>query len=177
MRRDRPVPRSFPRIPIQRRIYAFLLDFFVIWLVASIAGPWFFQLLVFIAAWYGDRVVAVSRFGGQSLGRWAFDMKLIEVRGRRVPDLATLAKREGAIGVAAFLAFIGINYGLPNPLSFLILITPLGVDLVVAIADEQGQKSLHDRFVDTIVIPTKRGFSLDLRLRRWFDNIRDRVQK
>jgi hypothetical protein len=72
---------------------------------------------------------------------------------------------------------IGLNYGLPNVLSLLLLISPLVADFVVAVADEQRQQAFHDRIVNTVVVPTKQGFSLDVRIRKTFDQLRDRMRK
>lgn len=177
MRSDQRPPRRYPKAPIERRIYAFLLDFITVWLVSSLAGIFFFQLVFFLVAWFGVRVVAAYRFQGQSLGHWAFNLTVIEARRGRVPDLITFVKRESIVGGGAFLAMVGLNYGLPNFLTLLILISPLVVDLVVAIGDEQYQQSLHDRVIATVVVPAKRGFSLDLRVRRLVDRVRDRVRK
>ncbi|MFM6220594.1 MAG: RDD family protein, partial [Dolichospermum sp.] len=42
-------------------------------------GVQFTQIFVFIFAWLIFRVVIVYNNQGQSLGRWAFDLKLLEV--------------------------------------------------------------------------------------------------
>ncbi|ERN40983.1 RDD domain containing protein [Rubidibacter lacunae KORDI 51-2] len=174
--RDRRPPQHYPSAPILRRIYAFLLDFCAVWFVSLLAALPFFQFVVFFTGWMVLRVLVVARWRGQSLGRWAFDLIVIDPRRRRIPDLIDLAKREGALAIAGYLAVFGIEYGLPNGLSFSILISPLIADLVVAIADE-NQLALHDRLANTLVVPTKRGFSLDVRVRRWVALFSDRVQR
>ncbi len=171
-----PLPYRYPRVPIQRRIYAFLLDFVTAWFVSALVGVALFQFIVFVLAWWGLRVFAVTRFRGQSLGRWAFDMLIIEGRRGRVPDVTVLTKREGAISLIAFLGLVGLQYGLPNVLSFAILASPLLINLVVAAGDEENQQAIHDRFFDTVIVPSKRGYSLDLRIRRWVDLLLDRVR-
>ncbi|PSO77404.1 MAG: hypothetical protein BRC44_13505 [Cyanobacteria bacterium QS_4_48_99] len=177
MNSEQSAAKRFPKVPIQRRAYAFLIDFATVWVVSSLVGIVTFQLLVFLIGWLGLRVFAVSKYKGQSLGSWAFDMKVIDARFNKIPDLTTLSKREGITGVGAFLAMIGLNYGLPNVLSLLLLISPLVADFVVAVADEQRQQAFHDRIVNTVVVPTKQGFSLDVRIRKTFDQLRDRMRK
>ncbi|AFZ50062.1 hypothetical protein Dacsa_1368 [Dactylococcopsis salina PCC 8305] len=172
-----PLPRRYPRAPIQRRIYAFLLDFAAVWFVSALVGVALLQLIVFIAAWWGLRVFAVTRYKGQSLGRWAFDLQIIDGRRGRLPDVTVLTKREGAISVIAFLGLVGLQYGFPNVLSVLILISPLLVELVVAIGDEDNQQAIHDRFFDTVIVPSRRGYSLDIRIRRWVDLLMDRMRQ
>jgi len=50
------------------------------------------------------------------------------------------------------------------------------VDLVVAIGDEENQQAIHDRFFDTVIVPSRRGYSLDIRIRRWVDLLLDRMR-
>lgn len=172
-----PLPRRYPRAPIQRRIYAFLLDFATAWFVSALVGVALLQLITFIIAWWALRVFAVTRYQGQSLGRWAFDLQIIDGRRGRAPDVTILTKREGGISVIALLGLVGLQYGFPNFLSVAILVSPLIIDLVVAIGDEENQQAIHDRFLDTVIVPSRRGYSLDLRIRRWVDQIRDRMRQ
>ena len=162
--------QSFPKVPIERRASAFLIDFVAVWLLSSFAGS--LQWLVFIVAWLGLRVVLVERNQGQSLGRWAMDMKILEERFNRVPGLLPLAKREGIVGLAALLAMWGLNINFRNPLSMMILVVPLLVDCGIALADEQLNQAFHDRIANTIIIPARRGFSLDLRLKKLWGQLK-----
>ncbi len=175
---EKPAYRRFPKVPIERRASAFLIDFVSVWLVSSIAsGNSFLQLLVFIFAWLVLRVLMVERNQGQSLGRWALDMKVIDLRFNKIPGLVSLAKREGLLGFAAFLAMIGLNINFRNGISMLLLVSPLLADCGVALADEQMSQAFHDRIANTIVIQTRRGFSLDLRLKKWRDLVLDQLQR
>jgi uncharacterized RDD family membrane protein YckC len=170
-------PRRYPRVPIQRRIYAFIVDFVTAWFISALVGIPFLQLIMFVVAWLGLRVFAVSRFKGQSLGRWAFDIEIIDGKRGRLPDVTVLSKREGAVSIIAFLGVAGLQYGFPNFLSITLLVSPLIVDLVVAIGDEENQQAIHDRFFGTVIVPSRRGYSLDLRIRRWVDNLMDRMRQ
>ena len=156
--------RRFPIVPIERRMGAFAIDFIVVLFISSFfgkAGGW----LVFLLGWSIMRIVVVDRNQGQSLGYYAMDMKVLDYRYSRVPDLVTLAKREGILGFAAMLASFGLqNFG--NGLLLLFLATPLLVDCLLALFDEELDRAFHDRVANTIVIQTQRGFSLDLRLKK-----------
>lgn len=176
---NRPVHTRFPKVPIERRAAAFFIDFVGVWLVSALLGfnVFLLQVLVFMLAWMALRVVMVSRNQGQSLGRWALDMKVFDAKFSKIPGLVTLAKREGILGFCALLAAIGLNIGLANAISMLLLITPLAVACGSALADEEAQQGFHDRFAETIVIQTRRGFSLDLRLKRLFAQVRRHMQK
>ncbi|MEB3174337.1 MAG: RDD family protein [Cyanobacteriota bacterium] len=158
-------PSSFPKAPLERRAYAFLLDFTAVWIFSSLATG-FLQAVVFLALWWGLRVVAVQANQGQSLGTWAFDLKVMDLQLRRLPTVLKLSQREGLVGAAAYLAMVGLNINFLNAVSALLLVAPLAADCGLALGDETFQQALHDRVAGTVVIRTKRGFSLDLRLKR-----------
>ncbi|MBE9125890.1 MULTISPECIES: RDD family protein [unclassified Coleofasciculus] len=173
-----PLHKRFPKIPIERRAYAFLIDFVAVWLTSSFAGRYpLLQMVVFLLLWLAMRVILVSNNKGQSVGRWAMDIKVIDAKYSKIPGLVTLGKREGILGFCALLAMIGLNIGLANGISMLLLIAPLLADCGVAISDPDAQQAFHDRVAKTITIPTRRGFSLDLRVKRWVAQLRRRVQK
>ncbi len=167
----------FPKVPIERRAAAFAIDFVSIWLVSSFLRINFLvQMLVFIMLWMALRIVLVSSNQGQSLGRWALDIKVLDAKGK-IPGLLTLAKREGVLGLCALLAMIGLSIGLANGISLLLLITPLGADCGAAFADTEAQQALHDRVAKTVIIQTRRGFSLDLRLKKLFSQVSKSMRK
>lgn len=166
----------YPKVPIERRVAAFCIDFVGVWLVSSFATNLLFRMLVFILLWLVLRVVLVSRNQGQSLGRWALDIKVLDARGR-MPGVLTLARREGILGFCALLATIGLGIGLANAVSLLLLTSPLAVDCGAALAEPEAQQAFHDRIAKTFVIQTPRGFSLDLRLKKLFAQVRQRMQK
>ncbi|MDV3000623.1 MAG: hypothetical protein N5P05_002229 [Chroococcopsis gigantea SAG 12.99] len=161
------IQRRFPKVPIDRRAYAFGIDFVTVWFLSSFAGVnWAVKLLVFLFCWLLLRVVVVDKNKGQSLGRWALDMKVINLRFRRVPTLIDLAKREVIVGGCAGLAMLGLNAAFNNPLSFLILCSFLLVECGLAIGDEKYGQAFHDRVTGTVIIGTRRGFSLDIRMKQ-----------
>jgi hypothetical protein len=102
-------------------------------------------------------------------------MKVIDARLSRVPGIYELTRREAIVGVAAALTMVGAKAAFGNPLTFILLSSPLVTDCSVAIGDEEHYRTFHDRFAGTIVIPTRRGLSLDLRLKRlWYEIERKR---
>lgn len=167
---------DFPKVPLERRTIAFLIDFVAVWLLSSFFGS--FQPLIFLLAWLGMRVVLVDKNQGQSLGRWALDMRIIDFRYERMPELLSLAKRESILGFAAMLSMYGFQGGLVKGLLYmLILNVPLLVDCLAALVDADFNQALHDRFTDTAIVPTQRGFSLDLRLKKIFAELKNNMQK
>jgi uncharacterized RDD family membrane protein YckC len=175
MYNDEPDYRRFPRVPIERRAGAFLIDFVTIWLFSSFFGS--VQWLVFLLGWLAMRVVLVDRNKGQSLGRWALDIKVIDPRLNKIPDLVTLSKREGIAGFAAMLAMFGLNLNFSNALSMIVLVSPLVIDCGLALTDEEFNRAFHDRVAETIIVQTQRGFSLDLRLKKLLAQLQRNMQK
>ena len=168
--------RRYPKVPLERRAYAFLLDFITVWLISSFFIG-FFQVIVFIVTWFGLRVILVEKNKGQSLGRWAFDLKIIDGKFNKIPGIVELAKREGIASFAALLAMFGLNIGFANPLSMLLLTTPLLVDCAFVLADEEISQAFHDKIAGTIIVPTRRGFSLDLRIKKLWYEVKRKLKK
>lgn len=168
--------RRAPKVPLDRRAYAFLLDFITVWITSS-----FFtglaQDFVFIVVWLLTRVVVTDRNKGQTLGRYAFDIRLVDLRSNTTPSFLNLAKREGILGAVALLAMVGLNINVQNGLSLILLITPLLVDCGFALGDDELNQALHDRVAQTLMIQTRRGFSLDLRIKKYWVEIRRSLQK
>lgn len=174
-----PSRQRFPKVPLDRRAYAFLIDYVIVWLIASIFGGnnFLLQLLVFSVGWLIARIFVVAANSGQSLGRWCMDLKVMDTRYRRLPSVLNLAKREGVLGFAAFLAMIGLNLTFINPFSTLILVSPLLGECSLALTDEEFNQTFHDRLSETVIIPTKRGFSLDVRLRRLYWEVKKSLRQ
>jgi uncharacterized RDD family membrane protein YckC len=174
---EKPIYRPFPKVPLERRAWAFAIDFLTIWLLSAIAGAWL-QWLVFLGVWMFLRVIVVERNKGQTLGRWAFDMKVLDPRFKKIPTLVALIKREGILGIASCLAMVGIQYyGLTNGIGLILLCCPLFADCALALADERFQQAFHDQIAETVIIQTRRGFSLDLRLKKILADLQQNMRK
>jgi uncharacterized RDD family membrane protein YckC len=158
-------------VPLWRRGAAFAIDFVIVAILSSLLGMGAIaQATVFILAWLGMRVILVAQNQGQSLGRWALDMKVVSLRWGGTPSLQELAKREGWLAFEAMLALFGlINLNPGTPWSILLLL-PLIADCILAFLDDQQRQTLHDKACETLIVQTRRGYSLDVKLRRlWID--------
>ncbi|MFM7789931.1 MAG: RDD family protein, partial [Microcystis panniformis] len=111
------LPQKFPKIPLDRRAYAFLIDFASIWFLSSFtnSSP-VLQFFLFLLIWWCLRVLLVAQNQGQSVGRWALDMKVIDLRLKRLPGILELSKREAIAGGGAALMMVGLNTFFGNPL-------------------------------------------------------------
>lgn len=177
---ERIPPPNYPRVEFGRRITAFGIDFLIVWLVSSLLGTsslgiQFLQILVFAIAWLVLRVVVVYNNQGQSLGRYALDMRVLAVEGGRVPDLQTLLKREAIIGAGALLLAIALSNIIRNPTAIL-LILPLAIDCGTAVSDTQLRQALHDRYARTIIVSARRGYSLDIKIKRMLETLQRNVR-
>ncbi len=173
--RDQMPTRRFPRVPMGRRVAAFAIDACVVSLISLFGGSAAAAPL-FLLSWFGLRVVLVERNKGQSLGRWAMDIKVIDPKYASLPTLTALVKREAVTGVGSLLIFIGlVNL---SPTNGFILVAPLLllVDCIPAFLDTEYRQAYHDRLARTLIIQTRRGYSLDLKLKTFIAKASRRVK-
>ncbi|MBU7586752.1 MAG: RDD family protein [Nostoc sp. TH1S01] len=182
---ERIPQKHYPKAEIWRRGLALGLDFLGAWLVSSLFGSsslgiQFVQILVFIFCWLILRVVVVFNNQGQSLGRWAFDLKILEVENGqvvgRIPELLALVKREAIIGFGALLVSIALGNLRANPTAILLLL-PLAIDCGAAFSDPQLRQALHDRYARTFIVSSRRGYSLDIKIKRLVDTLQRNVRR
>lgn len=173
----KPDYQKYPKVPLQRRAGAFIIDFLSVWFISAFfAANLLVQWLVFIPSWLILRVIIVEKNRGQSLGHWLFDLKVIDPRLNRIPDLLSLSKRELITGVASALAIAGLQ-NFTSGLAMLLLLSPLAIDCSLALIDEETNLAGHDRIAQTFMVQTSRGFSLDLRFKKIFGQIQARMRK
>ena len=173
----KPNYRKYPKVPIDRRAWAFAIDFLSVWFISAFfAANILVQWLVFLLCWWIFRVLIVDKNRGQSLGNWLYDIKVIDPRYNRLPDLLSLSKREALLGVSSALAISGLQ-NFTSGLVMLLLISPLAVDCSLALIDEETNLAGHDRLAETFVVQTERGFSLDLRIKKIFGQIQRSMRK
>jgi len=133
-------------------------------------------LLAFLLAWFTARIFIVLKNKGQSLGRYAFDLRVVDQTGR-TPLFSDLLKREAVLGLASMLALIGFNSLNPANAWSLLLILPLGVDCGWAFAETNWRQAFHDQVAGTLMIQTRRGYSLDLKLKQIVAQLQRRMRQ
>lgn len=174
----RLLPPRRPKAPPERRAYAFLVDFILVWLISSLVQNIIAELLIFFLLWLTLRVVVVDKNQGQSIGRWAFDLKISNFESNKQrPPLLTLLKRESIVAGVAFLAMMGLKINFRDFLVMLLFLAPIIVDGFTALTDDEYNRSFHDRNANTVIIQTRRGYSLDLRLKKWTKEIKRNWQR
>jgi uncharacterized RDD family membrane protein YckC len=178
---ERIPEKHFPKADVSRRGMALGVDFLGAWLLSSLLGSselgiQIVQILVFVIVWLITRVIVVYNNQGQSLGRWAFDIKVLEAERARVPELQALLKREAITGLGALLVSVALNNIIRNPTAILLVI-PLAIDCIPAFSDTQLQQALHDRYAGTMIVSSRRGYSLDIKFRRLLAIARRNVRR
>ncbi|EKD10419.1 RDD domain-containing protein [Arthrospira platensis C1] len=167
------VAPAFPRVPTWCRAIALGIDAFLVLLITGLLGlSGLVGFLVFMLLWIASRVFVVYRNYGQSLGRWALNMRVIDTRFHRTPQLLELSKREGVLGFFVFLALNGLGSLASGHAGVVLLLVPLIADGGTVLFDmAQYPQTLHDRLGETIVIGVQRGYSLDIRVKNWIDKM------
>lgn len=172
---DRPGLIRYPIVPIWRRGAALWVDFLPAWLIAALAGNLFLGFLVlFLVVWAGLRVAAVSQQHGQSLGRWAFNLRVAELTTGRTPQVQDLAKREAIVGFGVVLSIYGLSHMGQNGAWALLCLPLLGDCCVVFIDAATRRQAFHDQVADTIVVKSRRGYGLSHKIPTWMSKFRDR---
>ncbi len=154
-----------PRVPLWRRSAAWAIDFMCVWVLTSFSRG-SLQAVLFLVFWLMCRVLVVTRTQGQSLGRWAFDMRVIGTRFNRTPSLLDLAKRETILGVESVLVMVALTTINPTNGGGILFLLPLAIDFGFAFSDPRELPTLHDRLASTVVVASRRGYSLDLKIKR-----------
>jgi uncharacterized RDD family membrane protein YckC len=160
---------------MDRRMAAFAIDFGAASLVSLLIGGSLY-IPVYLVVWFLLRVLVVARNQGQSLGRWAMDIKVVNPRFRITPGLVDLTKREAIAGLGSLLVLIGLV--MLSPTNGWILITPfpLLADCGVAFSDTELRQAFHDRIAGTILTQTRRGYSLDIKIKKLFAQVKHRMK-
>ncbi len=172
------VSPNFQRVSMWRRAAALVLDVLVInFLSFFILSNGIVRLLLFILLWLLLRIILVTKNKGQSLGRWALNIKVIDTRLNRTPGILELSKREGLLGLAVFLTLVGISQLGYGNAGILLLILPLLIDAGVTLFDTNPDpQTIHDRVSHTKMVSSARGYSLDLKFKNLIKKI-DKLRK
>jgi uncharacterized RDD family membrane protein YckC len=148
-----------------RRIGAFVIDGFLLGLLAICAGYFFFDFLVDIGRWGRllGFVVALAYFGtlnsrignGQTLGKRILNIKVVGADGLALPPQKT-ALRFAVMGTPWFLNGAWFSAGvLMSPLIYPLAIAVFGLGLAIIylfLFNRPTRRSLHDLAVDSYVV-------------------------
>jgi uncharacterized RDD family membrane protein YckC len=168
-----------PKATISQRAAAFCIDAIAVWLPSLLIGnnP-LVHTIFFILLWLVMRVPVARKNQGQSLGRWAVNVKVADTKLKRLPGIQELCKREAVLGTCAALAFAGIAGLTSTNAAVLLLLLPLAIDCGRAFTDsERFPQAFHDRIAGTIITGSKRGYFLDIKVQRLLDQVQSNVRR
>ncbi len=166
-----PAYSRYPLATINQRLGALIVDFLSCWFMAelilsllSITTSSPLRLFTFICTWFVFRVLAAARGQGQSFGRWLMSIRVIDAEFGKTADLGAFLKREIFVFACSLFLIETITS------TFIVFAwIPFAADAAFAIVDEEKRQAFHDRFSRTISIQSRKGFQIDQKLGKLFN--------
>ena len=120
------------------------------------AGPETVALMgygAFFGTWLVNRAYGQSTTG-QSVGKWALNIKTVDTQTDEPPSLIRSVAREGVSSLLIATEALGV---------------PLVADSLFAVFDKDKRQSLHDRAARTQVVNCEEGYQLDAKLSEFLE--------
>jgi uncharacterized RDD family membrane protein YckC len=174
-----PAYSRYPLASVNQRLGALIVDFLSCWFIAeltqsllSIASSSPLRFIIFLATWFLFRVLVAARAQGQSFGRWLLSIRVIDAEYGKTAGLAAFLKREIFVFVCSLFLIETIT-------STLIVFAwiPFAADAAFAIVDNEKRQAFHDRISSTISIQSRKGFQLDQKLAKLFNQAGKQANK
>jgi uncharacterized RDD family membrane protein YckC len=174
-----PAYSRYPLATVNQRLGALIVDFLSCWFISeltvsilSIAPDNPLHLFIFISTWFVFRVFIAARAQGQSFGRWLISIRVIDAEYGKTAGLGAFMKREIFVFVCAIFLIKTIT-------STLIVFAwiPFVADAAFAIVDNEKRQAFHDRISGTISIQTRKGFAIDEKLGKLFNQAGQQATK
>ncbi|MCA6554393.1 MAG: RDD family protein [Pseudanabaena sp. M135S2SP2A07QC] len=174
-----PAYSRYPLATVNQRLGALIVDFLSCWFISELtvsilsidpANP--LHLFIFISTWFVFRVFIAARAQGQSFGRWLISIRVIDAEYGKTAGLGAFMKREIFVFVCAIFLIKTIT-------STLIVFAwiPFVADAAFAIVDSEKRQAFHDRISGTISIQTRKGFAIDEKLGKLFNQAGEQATK
>ncbi len=174
-----PAYSRYPLATINQRLGALIVDFLSCWFISELivsilsidsSNP--LHLVIFIVTWFMFRVLVAARSQGQSFGRWLMSIRVIDAEYGKTAGFAAFFKRE--IFVFACSLFL-----IETITSTLIVFAwiPFVADAAFAIVDDEKRQAFHDRISSTISIQSRKGFAIDQKLGKLFNQAGQQATK
>lgn len=174
-----PAYSRYPLASVNQRLGALIVDFLSCWFIAeltqsllSIASSSPLRFIIFLATWFIFRVLVAARAQGQSFGRWLMSIRVIDAEFGKTAGFAAFFKREIFVFVCSLFLIETIT-------STLIVFAwiPFAADAAFAIVDNEKRQAFHDRISSTISIQSRKGFQLDQKLAKLFNQAGKQANK
>jgi hypothetical protein len=117
-------------------------------------------------------VFIAARAQGQSFGRWLISIRVIDAEYGKTAGLGAFMKRE----IFVFICSIFLIKTITSTLIVFAWI-PFVADAAFAIVDNEKRQAFHDRISGTISIQTRKGFAIDEKLGKLFNQAGQQATK
>jgi len=174
-----PAYSRYPLATVNQRLGALIVDFLSCWFISELtvsilsidpANP--LHLFIFISTWFVFRVFIAARAQGQSFGRWLISIRVIDAEYGKTAGLGAFVKRE----IFVFICSIFLIKTITSTLIVFAWI-PFVADAAFAIVDNEKRQAFHDRISGTISIQTRKGFAIDEKLGKLFNQAGQQATK
>jgi uncharacterized RDD family membrane protein YckC len=174
-----PAYSRYPLATVNQRLGALIVDFLSCWFISELtvsilsidpANP--LHLFIFISTWFVFRVFIAARAQGQSFGRWLISIRVIDAEYGKTAGLGAFMKRE----IFVFICSIFLIKTITSTLIVFAWI-PFVADAAFAIVDNEKRQAFHDRISGTISIQTRKGFAIDEKLGKLFNQAGQQATK
>ena len=166
-----PAYSRYPLASVNQRLGALIVDFLSCWFIAelilsllSITSSSPLRFVTFLVTWFLLRVLVAARAQGQSFGRWLMSIRVIDADFGKTAGFAAFLKREIFVFICSFFLIETI----PSTLIVFAWI-PFAADAAFAIVDNEKRQAFHDRISGTISIQSRKGFAIDQKLGKLFN--------
>ncbi|PZO37752.1 MAG: hypothetical protein DCF19_17960 [Pseudanabaena frigida] len=174
-----PAYSRYPLATVNQRLGALIIDFLSCWFISELtvsilsidpANP--LHLFIFISTWFVFRVFIAARAQGQSFGRWLISIRVIDAEYGKTAGIGAFMKRE----IFVFICSIFLIKTITSTLIVFAWI-PFVADAAFAIVDNEKRQAFHDRISSTISIQTRKGFAIDEKLGKLFNQAGQQATK
>jgi len=174
-----PAYSRYPLATVNQRLGALIVDFLSCWFISELTvsilsidptNP--LHLFIFISTWFVFRVFIAARAQGQSFGRWLMSIRVIDAEYGKTAGLGAFMKRE----IFVFICSIFLIKTITSTLIVFAWI-PFVADAAFAIVDNEKRQAFHDRISSTISIQTRKGFAIDEKLGKLFNQAGQQATK
>jgi uncharacterized RDD family membrane protein YckC len=174
-----PAYSRYPLASVNQRLGALIIDFLSCWFISeltlsllSVSSSSPLRFVTFLVTWFVFRVFIAARAQGQSFGRWLMSIRVIDAEYGKTADFGAFFKREIFVFVCSLFLVETIT-------STLIVFAwiPFVADAAFAIVDNEKRQAFHDRISSTISIQSRKGFAIDQKLGKLFNQAGQQATK
>ncbi len=174
-----PAYSRYPLASVNQRLGALIIDFLSCWFISeltlsllSVTSSSPLRFLTFLVTWFVFRVFIAARAQGQSFGRWLMSIRVIDAEYGKTAGFGAFFKREIFVFVCSLFLIETIT-------STLIVFAwiPFVADAAFAIVDNEKRQAFHDRVSSTISIQSRKGFAIDQKLGKLFNQAGQQATK